>query len=255
MDDAGSVGTTLSTIEVATAGGYSAQQVRDLERLGVIPPALRRPNGYRAFDGTHLVALRAYRGLASAIGPVAARATMREARELPFDEAVARIVALHVGLARDREDTLAALHALDAIVDEGQHDAAARPGDALSIAELSRAIGVRASTLRFWEHSGLLTPERSATGGARSYPPQTVGEARIVAALRAAGYPIPVVRGILRSLRSVEDGDARAALDGRLTSIAARSADLLRAGTDLVALLGADGGRPDSRTRGTARPT
>lgn len=233
-------GTRLSTIEVAAASGYSVQQVRDLERLGVIPPARRRSNGYRVFGGLHLLALRAYRGLASAIGPVAARVTMRDARTLPFEEAVARIVALHVGLARAREDALAAIQALDAIVDESDHEASARPDDALTITELALAIGVRSSTLRFWEQSGLIAPERAAATGARSYPPEAVAEARIAAALRAAGYPIPSVLGILRSIRSVDGGDAREALDGRLRSIAARSEALLRAGTDLMDLLSAE---------------
>lgn len=238
--EVGGDGTRLSTIEVAAASGYSVQQVRDLERLGVIPPARRRSNGYRVFGGLHLLALRAYRGLASAIGPVAARATMRDARTLPFDEAVARIVALHVGLARAREDALAAIQALDAIVDESDHSASARPDDALTITELALAIGVRSSTLRFWEQSGLIAPERAAMTGARSYSPEAVAEARIAAALRAAGYPIPSVLGILRSIRSVDGGDARAALDGRLRSIAARSEALLRAGTDLMDLLSAE---------------
>ena len=38
----------LRTADVARATGYSLQQVRDLERLGVIPPAERAGNGYRA---------------------------------------------------------------------------------------------------------------------------------------------------------------------------------------------------------------
>ncbi|ERK72261.1 transcriptional regulator, MerR family, partial [Leifsonia aquatica ATCC 14665] len=53
-----------SIAAVATASGYSRQQIRDLERLGVIPPAERAPNGYRSFDATHIRALRVYRGVA-----------------------------------------------------------------------------------------------------------------------------------------------------------------------------------------------
>jgi hypothetical protein len=95
------------------------------------------PSEYRQFNGTHAMALRAYRHLAIAVGAVTARATMREIRQLPRDEAIARIVALHVGLARDRDDTSAALHALDGIVKEGVHDAPAAAADVMSITELS----------------------------------------------------------------------------------------------------------------------
>lgn len=113
----------FTTSQVAAASGYSAQQVRDLERLGVIPTSVRQGNGYRRFTQIHLTVLRAYRDLAISVGPVVARATMRDIRQVPHDEAVARIVALHVDLARHREDALAALRALDSIVDEGAGDA------------------------------------------------------------------------------------------------------------------------------------
>lgn len=89
-----------TTSRLAAVSGYSVQQIRDLEHLDVIPPAVRQPNGYRQFTSIHVTALRAYRHLAIAVGPVVARATMREMRHLPSDEAIARIVALHVGLAR-----------------------------------------------------------------------------------------------------------------------------------------------------------
>lgn len=230
--------TRYSTSLLAGASGYSVQQVRDLEHLGVIPPALRQSNGYRQFTGAHATALRAYRQLAIAVGPVVARATMREIRQLPFDEAIAHIVALHVDLARARSDTIAALSALDAIVEEGAHDAPSAPADTMSITELSAALGVRSSTLRFWERQGLITPDRDEPLGARRYTPKAVSDARIVTALRAGGYRIPAVSAVMTSLRELGDtGDAREALHDRLQSTAARSAALLRAGTDLADLL------------------
>ncbi|NYF10622.1 DNA-binding transcriptional MerR regulator [Leifsonia sp. AK011] len=185
-----------------------------------------------------MAALRAYRYLAFAVGPVIARATMREIRDLPGDEAIARIVTLHVELARSRDDTIAALHALDGIVEERSHDAPPAPADVMSISELSAALGVRSSTLRFWEHQGLLTPDREEPLAARRYPPDAVRDARIVAALRAGGYRIPAVQSVMTSLRALGDtGNAREALRDRLQTIASRSAALLRAGTDIVEML------------------
>lgn len=228
-----------TTSRLAAASGYSVQQLRDLEHLGVIPPAIRQPNGYRQFTGIHATALRAYRHLAIAVGPAVARATMREMRQLPSDEAIARVVALHVGLARDREDTNAALRALDGIVNESANDAPPKPADTMSITELSAALGVRSSTLRFWEHQGLIIPDREEPLAARRYPPDAVRDARIVAALRAGGYRIPAVQSVMTSLRPLGNTtDARTALQDRLQSIAARSCALLRAGTDLANLLG-----------------
>ena len=227
--------TRYSTSLLAAASGYSVQQVRDLEHLGVIPPALRQSNGYRQFTSSHATALRAYRQLAIAVGPVIARATMREIRHLPSDEAIAHIVVLHVDLARARNDTLSALSALNTIVDEGVHDAPSAPADTMTITELSGALGVRSSTLRFWESQGLITPDRVEPHGARRYPPKAVSDARIVTVLRAGGYRIPSVSAVMTSLRELGDAsDARQALHARLQNIATRSAALLRAGTDLA---------------------
>ena len=108
-----------TTSGLSAASGYSVQQIRDLERLDVIPPASRQPNGYRQFASIHVIALRAYRHLAIAVGPVIARATMGQIRQVPSEEAISRIVTLHVELARSRDDTIAALHALDSDRDRG----------------------------------------------------------------------------------------------------------------------------------------
>lgn len=235
----------LSTHAVAHTAGYSVQQVRDLERLGTIPPAHRSANGYRRFDTTHVVALRAYRRLAQAVGPVVARRLMQELQLLPYDEAVARVVALHTELARARDEAVAALQALGAIAAEADTDDPGGPADVMTITELAEALGVRSSTLRFWEREGLVDPHRDGPLKARVYPLEAVRDARIVTALRAGGHRIPAVRAVMTSLHSVEGmGDARKALEGRLRKIAAQSAALLRAGADLADLLEPGDARP-----------
>ncbi|GAA1196902.1 MerR family transcriptional regulator [Prauserella alba] len=259
MEGSTTGGRPLTTAALASATGYSPQQVRDLERLGVIPPATRAPNNYRRFADRHVVALRAYRGLADAIGPVAARRTLREVRTLPLDRAAAVVGALHVDLTRLRNQALDAIAALRAIrtetdpqedetspdtesVDAESTDTRspdARSPDAMSIGVLAEALGVRTSTLRFWEREGLLLPERVTSYGARRYPQQVIREARIAAALRTAGYGIPAVRDTLDAVRELGDVDAPIeALQERLTDIARRTIALVAAGADVAALLG-----------------
>lgn len=228
----------LRVAAVASASGYSVQQVRDLERVGVIPPATRSANGYRQFGEQHKLALLAYRRLAVAVGPVLARSTMRSARELPADQAAALIGSLHVGLARERADALAAQHALRMIVSEGPGERAEDTGSSMTISMLAEALAVRPSTLRFWEQEGLVAPERVTTRGARSYPPAAIREARIVAALRASGYRIAEVRNSIRSIRRLEAISGTVdALEGRLAAIATRTLALLQAGADLATLI------------------
>ncbi|MGI5188624.1 MerR family transcriptional regulator [Promicromonospora sp. CA-289599] len=270
----------LRTADVARESGYSVQQVRDLERLGVLPSAVRAPNGYRAYTATHVRALRAYRGLASAAGPVDARcllATTFAAAQVDLAEpgtrladAAAAIGAVHVRLARERDEALRARAALRAIRAEAAAPAVApdadptgappdSTGDTMTITELAAALGVRTSTLRFWEQEGLAVPDRVTTLRARQYGTGAIQEARIVAALRSSGYGIPAVRDVVATLRQVGvaegqvDGAAEGAvraeriLDQRLDQIAVRTVALLRAGADLAAVLD-DVGRQGARS-------
>ena len=71
----------LRTVDVARRAGYSVQQVRDLERDGVLPPVLRSPAGYRSYTAVHVQAALAYRAFAAGIGPVDAKELMRAASD------------------------------------------------------------------------------------------------------------------------------------------------------------------------------
>ncbi|EGX59230.1 MerR family transcriptional regulator, partial [Streptomyces zinciresistens K42] len=228
----------LRTADVARASGYSVQQVRDLERLGVTPPAARSGNGYRSYTGRHVLALRAYRGTAAAAGPVAARRLLPDLWEKPLAAAASAVNELHVRLARERDEALRAQEALRAIRAEAGGRAARRDGDTMTITELAGALAVRPSTLRFWEEEGLVTPERVTSLRARRYGPSAVGAARIVAALRNAGYRIPEVREVMGSLDRREGLEATGrVLAERLDRIADRTVALLRAGADLAAVI------------------
>lgn len=230
----------LTTAALAATSGYSAQQVRDLEAQGVIPQARRAANGYREFADEHVDTLRAYRHLAEAVGPVRARSTLREVRALPRDEAVALVNSLHSTLARERADAIAAQRALEMIHAETAHEATPTCEDTMTIGELAEALGIRTSTLRFWEQAGLVFPERvgSRSGAARRYPLDAIRAARIVTTLRAAGYRIPEVADAMRALRQVHDVDEpHRALQHRAESITRRTLALFRAGAELADLL------------------
>ncbi|MER7399126.1 MerR family transcriptional regulator [Streptomyces sp. NPDC000151] len=228
----------LGTVDVARASEYSVQQVRDLERLGVIPPAARSSNGYRSYTPAHVHALRAYRGLAAAVGPVAARQLLAELRTATIERAAAEINAVHVRLARERDEALRAQQALRAIQAETRTPEPERGSDAMTITELAGALGVRPSTLRFWEQEGLVLPERVTSLRARRYGLSAIRAARIVAALRGAGHGVPAVREIMGALHGL-DGleEPQRILQQRLDRLAVRSVALLRAGADLATVV------------------
>ncbi|MEU0659529.1 MerR family transcriptional regulator [Streptomyces lavendulocolor] len=237
-DASGSRHVPLRTVDVARESGYSVQQVRDLERSGVIPPAARSSNGYRSYTSAHVRALRAYRGLAGAVGPVSARKMLTELRTATVETAAAAISGVHVRLARERDEALRAQRALHAIRSETDTPEPEQESDAMTITQLAAALGVRPSTLRFWELEGLVAPERVTALRARRYGLPAIRAARIVAALRGSGHGIPAVRDIMASLHRLDGAEeTERILRRRLDLIAARTVALLRAGADLAAVV------------------
>lgn len=241
----------LRTAALGSLVGYSTQQVRDLERLGVIPPAERSANGYRRYREPHLIAARAYRPLAAAIGPVPARRLMPVLRQGSAGDAAERIDDLHAALAAERARVGESLRALDLAIDEAVE--VFSESDAMTIGELGQALDVRASTLRHWEHEGLVHPRRDAPSGARIYGAGAILEARVVAALRAGGYGIPPIAAILEQVRAQGlTAHARRILAERLADLRRRSIALLAAAGslhDLLAMLPGDR-RPAETTGG-----
>ncbi|MGA4803280.1 MerR family transcriptional regulator [Streptomyces lavendulocolor] len=237
-DASGSRHVPLRTVDVARESGYSVQQVRDLERSGVIPPAARSSNGYRSYTSAHVRALRAYRGLAGAVGPVSARKMLTELRTATVETAAAAISGVHVRLAQERDEALRARRALHAIRSETDTPEPEQESDAMTITQLAAALGVRPSTLRFWELEGLVAPERVTALRARRYGLPAIRAARIVAALRGSGHGIPAVRDIMASLHRLDGAEeTERILRRRLDLIAARTVALLRAGADLAAVV------------------
>lgn len=224
---------TLRTAEVARRSGYSVQQVRNLERDGVLPPATRTATGYRLYSAVHVQSALAYRALAAGAGPAAAKEIARAVHRSP-PLALALLDAAHARLDAERNDLRQARAAAAAISREPIDDV--RPSDAMSVSELAAALGVRPSTLRHWEAEGLLIPER--LNGVRHYTPVHVRDARIVHQLRMAGYRIAPLRDLMPRLR---DDDLAAALAARDASITARSRALLDAAAFVSGLLGQRG--------------
>ncbi|WP_040784426.1 MerR family transcriptional regulator [Nocardia pneumoniae] len=224
----------MRTVDVARRAGYSVQQIRNLERAGVLPTALRTATGYRGYGEIHVRSALAYRALAAGVGPVEAKRIVRAVHDRPIAEVLALLDAAHARLDRERADLALAKRAAEAISAEPIEDV--RASDSMSVSELAAALGVRPSTLRHWDAEGLVVPDRVAAQGIRRYSPDQVRDARIVHQLRGAGYRIDTLRTLMPDLpRGNRSDDVAAALAARDASITARSHALL----DAAAALGA----------------
>ncbi len=170
----------MRTVDVARRVGCSVQQVRNLERDGVLPPAERSASGYRRYGETHVRCGVAYRLLTTGVGPVEARKLLRAAQTEPTNQFLDEA---HAGLHAERRNLELARRAAESIATEPLTPQ--RPSDSMTISEIAGALGVPPSTLRHWEAEALLRPQRDRNG-ARSYPPAAVRDARIVHQLRLA---------------------------------------------------------------------
>ncbi|WP_246062427.1 MerR family transcriptional regulator [Haloactinospora alba] len=222
----------MRTVDVARGAGYSVQQVRNLERDGVLPPAARTASGYRTYGRIHLCSALAYRNLAAGTGPVEAKRILRAVHECPRPEALSLLDAAHARLHRERERLRHAREAIAAISTEPLDDV--RPSDAMSVSELAAALGVRPSTLRHWDAEGLVVPDRVSARGTRRYSPAQVQDARIVHQLRGAGYRIGPLRALVPHLPRAHRSETVAdALAQREASITARSQALLDSAAEI----------------------
>ncbi|MEU9256143.1 MerR family transcriptional regulator [Streptomyces sp. NPDC048270] len=228
----------LRTADVARRVGCSVQQVRNLERDGVLPPAARTATGYRTYGEVHLQSALAYRALAAGVGPVEAKKIVRAFHQCPTSQALALLDAAHARLHTERADLRQAKEAAHAISSEPIDDV--RASDSMSISELAAALGVRPSTLRHWHAQALVTPDRDRdlVRGTRRYTPAQVRDARIVHQLRKAGYRIAPLQALMPQLRRTRRSeDLDAALAARDISITTRSRALLDGATALSAVL------------------
>lgn len=225
----------LRTTDVARRSGWSVQQVRDLEAEGVLPRATRAPNGYRTWDERHVRAATAYRHLAAAVGAGRAADLLRAASAAGAVPALRLLDAAHADLHDQRRALATALAAAALVAAEPVDDAL--PEDAMGTAELARALGVPASTLRHWDAEGLVAPDRGPRG-LRTWTPAQVRTVRVVHQLRLAGHPVPAVRAVVPHLSGTGTWDeVTALLRGREADLDRRSRSLVRAAAALDALV------------------
>lgn len=236
----------MRTVDVARRAGYSVQQVRNLERDGVLPPATRTAAGYRIYGEIHLRSALAYRALAAGTGPIEAKKIVRAVHRSPVSQVLALLDAAHARLDTERTELRQAKEAARVISGEPIEDV--RASDSMSVSELAAALGVRPSTLRHWDAEDLVVPDRDPARGTRRYTPGQVRNARIVHQLRRAGYRIAPLRALMPELRHARRlADVASALAARDAGITARSRALLDGAAALSAVLSLAASAPDAK--------
>ncbi|UUU32889.1 TioE family transcriptional regulator [Streptomyces sp. CA-210063] len=250
--------------DLAREHGLSTQAVRNYERDGFIPAAERTDSGYRIYTEVHAAALRAFLALVPAYGHSAAGRIMRALHDDALDDALTLIDRGHGQLRRDRETLDAVREAVDHLMAES--DGAGTPGrpvdlrsrsagsDTLTVGELARRLSVTPATLRKWEDSGILAPERDPLTAYRVYRASDVRDAELAHLLRRGGYPLDRISTVVQQIRTAGGTDTLSgALDDWRRRLTARGLAMLDAATHLGHYLSHCPGVPTAQGPGPYR--
>lgn len=119
----------------------------------------------------------------------------------------------------------------------------------MNIGEASRASGVSAKMIRYYEETGLVPPASRSGAGYRTYGPREVQILRFVRRARDLGFPMDKVADLLALWRDREraSADVKRLAQDQVTALDARIAEMMEMKATLTTLITACAGdaRPD----------
>ncbi|WP_020578168.1 TioE family transcriptional regulator [Actinopolymorpha alba] len=226
---------TSRPADLAREHGISTQAVRNYERDGCIPPAVRTQSGYRIYTEVHAAALRAYLALIAAYRHSAGGQIMNALHDGRLDDALMVIDRGHSQLLRDRDTLDAVRKAVDHLTAES--DATSdlpEDTETRTIGELAHQLRVTPATLRNWESAGILAPARDPATGYRIFHASDVRDAELAHLLRRGGYPLDHISTVVQQIRTAGGTDTlSSALDDWQRKLTAQGLAMLDAATQL----------------------
>ena len=184
--------------DLAELAGITEQQVRNYLAAGYLPPAERAAHNYRVLTDQHADALRTARVLAAGHGWPRARTILAAVHSGSIADALAAVDDSHAELARERATIAAATRAFA--------QTAGGPAPAIRrqarIGQVAADVGVRTPVLRLWERRGLVQPQRDPATGYRVYTADDQRAAHLVAVLRAGGFGLAIIDGVIATMRA-----------------------------------------------------
>ena len=246
-------------VDLARSHGLSTQAVRNYEAAGILPPAARGANGYRAYTPAHASALAAFLALVPGHGHRTAADIMRAVNQGGGESALRLIDESHAQLLDDRRVLAAVAAALPNLIPVP----ASRTGT--FIGPLARKLGLRPATLRKWERAGLLNPRRDPGTGYRVYDPADVRDAQLIHQLRRGGYLLTRIAPLITQVRTaggveplqtlLDDWNARLTARGRAMLAGAAALHAHLTATVGPALAGSDSRKDHAVDHGRTETT
>lgn len=124
----------------------------------------------------------------------------------------------------------------------------------LTVGELAKRVGMRASALRYYEQQGLLAPDRRSPSGYRLYAPQAEETLRFIQRAQRIGFSLDDIKALLAGLEGggMSDESVLAAAEERFVAVERRLTEMLVTRHELERFLLDLGQRledPDDRAR------
>ena len=214
----------LRPIEIARIVGVTPAMVRYYSWLGFLPPSERSKGGHHLYTQQHVQAAKASHALVQVFGWQKALPVMQLIHRGELDEALALIDARHAEIDRERRKIDAALGAMHTLL-ESMPASSGRPRQRklLRVGEAARTIGVRPTTLHYWEQLGLLSPTRDESSGYRMYDAEQMRRIQVISILRKGGYEHDDIRPVMDELASDTPEKALSAMEERKLELAEQS--------------------------------
>lgn len=207
---------TYRTSEIAQHAGIHPNTVRLYEKLGLIPKAHRRANGYRVFTDLHMDQIICARTALKV--EVLQNGLRKRAIEIIKTSASGDITkaiwftqhyALQIrGEQKNAEDAIAITEKL--LSDGGSK--AAIDTWALTRKQTADYLQVSVDTLRNWEMNGLLSIKRRKNGY-RIYSHEDIRRLKIIRSLRCANYSLSAILRMLNALSGNPEANIQQVID------------------------------------------
>lgn len=182
------------------------------EELGLIPKAIRKPNGYRVFSDVHIDQFRMAR-IAFQIELL--QGGMRKIM----------IQAIKLSTIRDYDKAISLVNKYIAIADAeivNANEAAEistdllkksfQGGPVLKRRDVSELLGISMDTLRNWEMNGLIKIKRKENGY-RTYNFEDIKYIKVIRSLRCANYSLSSILRMMNATFNNKDTDVKKVLN------------------------------------------
>ena len=175
-----------------------------------MPPVPRLGNGYRSYSARHLAALHTIRALRAAGYTRDEMTTIMSAIHAGSIQCALAIIDRHHAAIDERRRWMLALNpeVLD-MVNADQQSAAVIGSQRIPIGRAAALVGVRPSTLRFWESLGLLEIERDKSNGYREFGEIDLLRIDIIKRMRSMNCSWEMIRGTFQELEDASQSNTQ----------------------------------------------